>query len=181
MNFCSHCGSKQLLWEIPKGDNRERYVCQDCGTIHYQNPKIVAGCIVTWEGKILLGKRDIEPRRGFWNIPAGFLELGETPREGAIRETREEMLAQVELQRLHSVYSINHVGQVYMIFLATLKAANSFGSGQETTDVRLFAPNELPFEDLAFSSNHFAITRYLENPDFKGVHHGVFVTNDPKT
>lgn len=174
MKFCSQCGSDKMLFQIPEGDQRDRWVCSQCQMIHYQNPNIVAGCLVTWEDKILLGRRDIEPRKGYWNIPAGFLEMGETPLEGAIRETREEMQAEVEIQRLHCIYSILHVGQVYMIFHALLKAADAFASGQETTEVALFAPDQLPFDELAFTSNHFAITHYLKQPEFRGVHHGSY-------
>lgn len=177
MKFCSNCGSPNIVRRIPPGDNRERWVCPDCKAVHYQNPNIVAGCLVLWDSKILLGRRDIEPRRGFWNIPAGFLELGETPTEGALRETREEMQAEVQIERLHCVYSILHVGQVYMIFLARLRSENGFAIGQETTEVRLFHPEELPFEDLAFTSNQFAIRNYLENPNFDGVHYGHYDKN----
>ncbi|MFK7797515.1 MAG: NUDIX hydrolase [Aureispira sp.] len=171
MNFCSQCGHGPLLYKIPAGDTRARFICSNCETIHYQNPKIVCGCLVFHEQKVLLGKRDIEPRRGKWNLPAGFMENGETVMQGATREVWEEMRAKVIIERLHTVYNINHVNQVYFLFLAKLDEPN-FAAADETTEVRLFDVDEIPWKDLAFYSNHFALKRYLADPNFKGVHHG---------
>jgi ADP-ribose pyrophosphatase YjhB (NUDIX family) len=106
---------------IPPDDNRERYICDACGSIHYQNPNIIAGCLPRWENKILLCKRAIAPQKGYWTVPAGFLENEETVEEGALRETREEANADVEIVRLLTVSSIPHINQVYMFFLANLK------------------------------------------------------------
>jgi ADP-ribose pyrophosphatase YjhB (NUDIX family) len=171
MNFCSHCGSDALRFEIPTGDNRPRYCCPDCGHIHYQNPNMVVGCLPVWEDKILLCRRAIEPRRGFWNLPAGYLENGETVQEGALRETREEAGIEVDLLRLHTVYNIPHVDQVYLFFLAQMRSPE-FDIGPETLETGLFAPNEIPFDDMAFHSSVYAIKQYLLHryQDFRGVH-----------
>lgn len=171
MNFCSHCGSDALRFEIPPGDNRPRYCCPDCGRIHYQNPNMVVGCLPVWEDKILLCRRAIEPRKGFWNLPAGYLENGETVQEGALRETREEAGVEVELIRLHTVYNIPHVNQVYLFFLAQMPSPE-FDIGPETLEAGLFAPNEIPFADMAFHSSVYAIKQYHLHryQDFRGVH-----------
>ena len=129
MKYCSQCGSRVVLM-IPDGDNRERHVCEQCGFIHYQNPKIVTGCIAEWNNSILLCRRAIEPRYGLWTIPAGFMENGETVEHAAQRETIEEACAEVEITDLYSVVNIPHVNQVYMIFRAQMKNAN-FGAGSK--------------------------------------------------
>ena len=171
MNYCSQCGHGPLDFRQPEGDNRKRYICSNCNTVHYQNPKIVAGCLAFYEGKVLLCRRGIEPRKGKWNFPAGFMENKETVKEGAAREVWEEANAKVEIERLHTVYNITHVNQVYMVFLAKLLEP-VFSIGEETLEVRLFELDEIPWDELAFHSNIFALKKYLENPDYKGVHHG---------
>lgn len=171
MKFCSRCGHSPLLYQIPVGDNRARYQCPNCNTTHYQNPKIVCGCLVLYENQVMLCKRAIEPALGKWNLPAGFMENGETLKEGAQREVWEEANAKVELHHLHVVYNIMHVNQVYFLFLATLKAGE-FSIGMETADIALFDWADIPWADLAFDSNRFALERYLAAPDYKGVHHG---------
>ncbi|CAA6798975.1 MAG: FAD pyrophosphatase (EC [uncultured Aureispira sp.] len=171
MNFCSNCGHSPLEERAPAGDNRARIICPNCGIVHYQNPKIVCGCLVIYEGKVLLGKRGIEPRKGKWNVPAGFMENHETVKEGAAREVWEEVRAKVEIQQLHTVYNILHVNQVYCLFLATLTTP-VFEAAEETAEVRLFGLDEIPWDDLAFHSNVFSLEKYIENPDFKGVHYG---------
>lgn len=171
MKFCSQCGHAPLLYQVPAGDTRSRFVCPNCGVVHYQNPKMVCGCLVFHEQKVLLGRRDIEPRKGKWNLPAGFMENGETVMQGAAREVWEETRAKVTIDRLHTIYNIHHVNQVYFLFLATLDDVN-FSAGDETTEVRLFDIDAIPWEDLAFYSNHFALRRYLADPNFQGVHHG---------
>ncbi|EMO60542.1 NUDIX domain protein [Leptospira borgpetersenii serovar Pomona str. 200901868] len=115
MKYCGSCGSS-VVYKIPEGDNRSRYVCDNCGTIHYQNPKIVVGSIPVWENRILLCKRAIEPRKGYWTLPAGFLENRETVEEGAVRETQEEANAEIRIVGLQSIYSIPHISQIYMFF-----------------------------------------------------------------
>lgn len=171
MNYCSSCGSGLLNRHIPAGDTRERTVCSLCGMIHYENPRLVVGCMPLWEGKVLLGRRAIGPRQGLWNLPAGFMETGETIEEAAIRETREEMNATVTGLKLHCVYSIVHVHQVYVIFKCVIKDG-IFSIGAETSEVALFGIDEIPWESIAFSSNKFALERWIANPEYEGVHIG---------
>lgn len=174
MNFCSHCGSGQLTYEVPEGDIRPRYWCQQCGTIHYQNPKLVVGCLPVYQGKILICKRAIEPRYGLWNLPAGYLENGETVEEGAIRETMEEACAKVEIIRLHCLYNLPHINQIYLHFLAYLRTPE-FSCGSESLEVRLFAENEIPWKELAFSSSRFALEKYVQYKDrYEGIHIGTY-------
>jgi ADP-ribose pyrophosphatase YjhB (NUDIX family) len=148
MKFCSTCGHEVSL-KIPDSDNRERFVCDLCGTIHYQNPKIVTGCIPQWEDRVLLCRRAIQPRYGYWTLPAGFLENGETTYEGAIRETVEEARARVSIDDLFTVFNLPHIDQIYMMFLARLLDLD-FGPGEESLEVRLFEEAEIPWEELAF-------------------------------
>jgi ADP-ribose pyrophosphatase YjhB (NUDIX family) len=149
MNFCSHCGSSSLVFRVPEGDNMPRFVCSNCDTIHYQNPKVVVGCLPTWGDQVLLCKRAIEPRLGLWTLPAGFLENSETIGAGAMRETLEEANARVELGPLFTVISLPDISQVYMMFTARLLDLG-FGPGTESLEVRLFREDEIPWEQLAF-------------------------------
>lgn len=171
MNFCSHCGSGQVEERIPQGDEFHRLVCSDCGSIHYRNPRMIVGCLTVHEGRILLCRRAIEPMYGYWNLPAGFLERKERVEDGAKRETWEEARADVEIQRLHCIYSLPHADQVYMHFLAHFKHP-SFSAGQESLDVGLFHPDEIPWEEIAFSSSAYAIESYLKEPDRQIPHIG---------
>lgn len=161
MNFCSHCGSDQIDFKVPNGDNRSRYVCRNCDRIHYTNPKIVAGCLPIWEDKVLLAKRSIAPRQGYWNVPSGYMENGETVEEGALREVREEAKASVKIMGMHTIYSIPHINQVYMHFLGTLEGPNAFGVGEESLEVRLFSEAEIPWEEIAFTSSIFSLKKYF--------------------
>jgi ADP-ribose pyrophosphatase YjhB (NUDIX family) len=129
VKFCSTCGASVSL-RIPEGDNRERFVCTSCQTIHYQNPKIVAGTIPEWDGQILLCRRAIEPRYGLWTLPAGFMENGETTEQAAMRETWEEAGARIEILGLYSIFSIPHISQVYMLFRGELVDGVYEGQGQ---------------------------------------------------
>ena len=156
MNFCSQCAAP-VARRVPPGDDRLRYVCDACGTIHYQNPKIVAGCIPECEGRILLCRRAIEPRAGLWTLPAGFMENGETTEEAATRETREEANAEVEIDALFAHLSIPRISQVYVMFRGRL-AGGAFSPGAESLDARLFEEAEMPWEEIAFP----AITHTLE-------------------
>ncbi len=148
MNFCSICGAKVVL-RVPPGDSLPRYVCDHCATIHYRNPLMVVGTIPEWEGRILLCRRAIEPRLGFWTLPAGFMELGESTAQAALRETLEEARARVELGEAFSLLSVPHVNQVHLFYRARL-VGQDFAAGEETLEVRLFSENEIPWERLAF-------------------------------
>lgn len=163
MNFCSQCGQPVNL-QVPPGDNRPRQVCGGCGHVHYENPLVVVGCVAECAGSILLCRRAIEPRRGFWTVPAGFMEIGETLGEAALRETWEEAEARVELGSLFAVVDVVHARQVHVFFRGTL-AEPVFGAGEETLESRLFAPAELPWAEIAFPSVTIALERYLADPD----------------
>lgn len=149
MKFCSECGAGDLQFRVPEGDNRPRHICPNCGTIHYSNPKIVAGSLVTWEDRMLICRRAIEPRHGFWTLPAGFMENNESVEQAAARETLEEANARVEVQDLFAVYSIPHISQVYMIHRAVLSEPE-FGPGPESLEVELIRPADIPWDQLAF-------------------------------
>ena len=161
MNFCSHCGQPVSL-SVPEGDHLPRHVCTACGTVHYQNPKIVAGCVPEHDGRILLCRRAIEPRRGYWTIPAGFMENGETTQEAARRESIEEALAEVEIGSLLAVVHVLHDNQVHVVFRARLPKPE-FGAGAESLEVMLYGEDEIPWQDIAFRSVDFALRRYLED------------------
>lgn len=148
MKFCNACGGT-LTARIPQGDNRERHVCVRCGNIHYQNPKIVTGAIPEWEDKLLLCRRAIAPRYGYWTLPAGFLENGETTHEGAVRETLEEARARVTVTSLFATFNLPHIDQVYMMFRARLLDLD-FGPGDESLEVALFGEADIPWDQLAF-------------------------------
>jgi ADP-ribose pyrophosphatase YjhB (NUDIX family) len=158
VNFCSACGSPRIDRRIPDGDTLPRDVCADCGTIHYQNPKIVVGCLPEWEDRVLLCRRAIEPRHGLWTLPAGFLENGETLAGGALRETVEEADARVEIGDLYTVISLPQINQVYMMFRSRLLDLG-FGPGPESLEVQLFEERDIPWESLAFRT----IARTLRN------------------
>ena len=149
MKFCSVCGNVVEV-KIPAGDHQPRHVCVSCGHIHYHNPKVIVGCIPEWEdGRVLMCKRNIEPRLGKWTFPAGFLELGETTAQGAVREAREESLAEVAILGMLSVISVSYVSQVYMIHRARLLRAE-FGPTPESSEVRLMREDEIPWDEIAF-------------------------------
>jgi ADP-ribose pyrophosphatase YjhB (NUDIX family) len=156
--YCSVCGAERIEFRVPDGDTLPRYVCAACGTIHYQNPKIVVGCLPEFGEQVLLCLRAIEPRRGLWTLPAGFLENGETLTAGATRETLEEANARVALGPLYTIISLPHISQVYMMFRAQL-LDRDFGPGPESLEVRLFDEDEIPWEQLAFRT----IGRTLRN------------------
>lgn len=148
MKFCSQCGSP-VTQRIPEGDSRLRFVCPDCQTIHYQNPRIIAGCLPVWEQQVLLCRRAIEPRRGFWTLPAGFMENGETLEQAAARETLEEACARVQGLQLYTLFDLPHINQVYMLFRAELVDLD-FAAGEESLEVRLFDEQDIPWSELAF-------------------------------
>ncbi len=148
MKFCPSCGSANEI-RIPEGDSRERAVCGTCATIHYVNPKIVLGTIPVWEDQVLLCRRAIEPRLGFWTLPAGFMEVQESTAQGAIRETFEEAGAEIDLGDLFSVFDIPHVDQVHLFYLAKLRHLE-MAPGPESLEIRLFRESEIPWDDIAF-------------------------------
>lgn len=161
MKFCSQCGST-VSEQIPSGDNRSRYVCNHCEIIHYQNPRIVAGCLVVHGHQVLLCRRAIEPRRGFWTLPAGYMENGETTEEAALRETWEEALAKVSNQELYMLFNLPHINQVYMFFRGDL-VDQAYGVGEESLEVRLFSEAEIPWDELAFPTVGKTLKQYFSD------------------
>ena len=159
LKFCSQCGADVEL-RIPEGDNLLRFICIQCDTIHYQNPKIVTGCIPEWENKILLCKRAIEPRIGHWTLPAGFMENKETTLEAAMRETQEEANADVEILQLYALFNIPHISQVYLIFRAKLLNLD-YKPGVESLDVQLFNEQDIPWDNIAFPVITETLKRYF--------------------
>ncbi|WP_426417152.1 NUDIX hydrolase [Aestuariirhabdus sp. LZHN29] len=148
MKFCSDCGAAVSL-TIPQGDNRPRYVCSSCNVIHYQNPRIVAGCLPVYGDKVLLCKRAIEPRYGYWTLPAGFMENGESCEEGAARETEEEACAEVTNLRLYTMFSLPHIDQVHLFYLADMPNEH-YAPGSESLLTQLLLEEEIPWDELAF-------------------------------
>jgi ADP-ribose pyrophosphatase YjhB (NUDIX family) len=146
---------------IPEGEDRERLICADCGFVAYENPKVVVGSVVVEDGRVLLCRRAIEPRRGFWTLPAGYLEMGETVEEGAAREAWEEARAKLALEGILGVYSIARIGQVQVIFRARL-AEPGFAPGPESLEVRLFEWGDIPWDEIAFPSVHWALKAWRE-------------------
>ncbi|MEY4598313.1 MAG: hypothetical protein RLZZ445_1110 [Pseudomonadota bacterium] len=161
MKFCSDCGAAVSL-KIPAGDSLPRYVCDACATIHYQNPKMIVGCIAEWEKRILLCRRAIEPRMGLWTVPAGFMENGETTAQGAARETLEEANARVEVGPLYAMYNIPHINQVYILFRARLLDLD-FSAGTESLEVKLFDEADIPWEQIAFATVRNTLTHYYSD------------------
>jgi len=148
MKYCSECGAP-VTRRVPPEDTLPRHVCDRCHTIHYQNPRIIAGCIPEWEERILLCRRAIEPRSGLWTLPAGFMENGETVQQAAARETLEEANARVDLHGLYAMFNIVYVNQVYMMFRGRMVDGRAH-PGQESLEVGLFAEHEIPWDELAF-------------------------------
>ncbi len=156
--------SDQWAREIPEGDDKERWVCQKCDFIRYENPKIIAGVVATFEDRVLLVRRAIEPRDGYWTLPAGYLELGESPDEGALRETWEEARARVTLDGLLALYSIRHISQVQMFYRAVMSSAEC-APGPECREARLFAWDEIPRKELAFPTVSWALEHFAASKD----------------
>ena len=161
MKFCSNCGAPVAL-KVPAGDTLPRYMCDGCNTIHYQNPRMVVGCIAEWEDKILLCRRAIEPRYGLWTVPAGYMENGETTYQGALRETLEEANARVEIGPLYALYNIPHINQVYILFRARLLHFD-VRAGAETLEARLFGEPEIPWDQIAFATVRNTLTHYYSD------------------
>ena len=172
MNFCSHCGAP-VVTRIPPGDHLPRHVCDNCGSIHYQNPKVVVGALAVWEDRILMCRRAIEPRHGFWTLPAGFMENNESTPEGACRETLEEAGARISLEGMFSYVDIPRISQIHIIYRARLLDLN-FAAGEESLEVKLVDESEIPWEHIAFHSTEFTLRRFLE--DRKRGHFGLHTT-----
>ena len=158
---CKACGSP-VHYVVPADDNRERATCTVCAAIHYENPLNVVGTLPVWKDKVLLCRRNIEPRHGFWTLPAGFMELGETTAEGALRETIEEAGARVEMGSLFTVLNIVRAGQVHLFYLARLLDLR-FDPGPETIEAAMFTESQIPWEELAFRTTRVTLERYFED------------------
>ena len=161
MNYCSNCGDT-VKFCTPDGDDRPRYLCESCGTIHYENPKVVVGCIPEMDGKILLCRRAIEPRSDKWTLPAGYLENGETVAQGAQRETLEEAEARIEIIAPYALFNICYVNQIYVMFRARL-LDGKFKAGKESTDVRLFLEEDIPWDQVAFTVIEKTLRLYFKD------------------
>jgi ADP-ribose pyrophosphatase YjhB (NUDIX family) len=161
LNFCSNCGSP-VETKIPPGDHLPRFVCTSCNMVHYKNPLLVLGCVPEWDNKILLCKRAIEPRLGFWTVPAGFMENGETMQAAAARECYEEALAKVEVGSLLAIVNVTRANQVHVMFRATLLTPE-FAPGPESLEVGLYDEAEVPWANLAFASGEYALRKYFED------------------
>ena len=158
---CKVCGGP-VQYRVPADDNRDRATCTVCGNVHYENPLNVVGTVPVWGDEVLLCKRNIEPRYGLWTLPAGFMELGETLAEGALRETVEEAGARIELEGLYSVLNVVRVGQVHLFYRARLLDTD-FAPGPETIEARLFREAEVPWEQLAFRTVRETLLRYFDD------------------
>ncbi len=162
MKYCGSCGSP-VETRVPEGDTMPRQVCPACNTIHYSNPKIIVGALPVWKkSNILLCQRAIEPRRGLWTLPSGFMENGEEAQQGAKREVSEEANADVKINYLHTLYNIPHISQVYLLFQADLLHLD-FSPGLESSDVRLCSIDEIPWRQLAFSAIKYCLRRFRED------------------
>ena len=161
MKFCSNCG-KQVIQRIPEGDSRLRYVCEHCDTIHYQNPNIVAGVVPVWGEKVLLCRRAIEPRMGYWTLPAGFMENGESVEQAARRETLEEACAEVEDLQLYSMIDVPHINQVHIFYRSNL-VKPEFAAGIESLEVKLFDEADIPWSELAFNTVRRTLECYFRD------------------
>ena len=185
MKFCSQCGHPVII-DIPPLDNMPRHVCPNCKTVHYENPKIVVCSIPSWESKsnetsILLCRRAIAPRHGFWTLPGGFMENDEPPEQAAARATQEEAGANVKISKLFSLMNLPVYHQVHLFYLAQLEN-REFSPGEETLETRLFRESEIPWDNLAFSTIKYALKFYLEDRKkiLKGGHFGFHTLDLPK-
>jgi ADP-ribose pyrophosphatase YjhB (NUDIX family) len=159
--YCSQCGSP-VSRRVPEGDNRERDICDHCGAIHYQNPRVVVGTVPVWEGRILLCRRAIEPRYDTWTLPAGFMELGETTEQGAARETLEESGARVQLGELFTVIDVPQVDQVHIYYLARALSPD-LAPGPESLDARYYDESNIPWDDLSFRTVVTTLQHFLDD------------------
>lgn len=151
---------------VPDGDSLERLVCDDCGFVAYENPKLVVGAVCVWEDRILFGKRSIHPRKGYWTLPAGFMEMRETMAEGAAREAWEETCARIEIDALIGLYDIPRIGQIHVMYRARLLSPD-VAPGVESLEVALFRWDEIPWKELAFPTSTWALDHWRETKDLK--------------
>ena len=147
------------VWRVPEGDDRERLVCDDCGYVVYHNPRMVVGVVATWNSQILICKRAIDPRKGYWTLPAGFLELNETPQEGAAREAWEEARAKLEIEALLAMYAVRRISQIQVFYQARL-LSDEVEPGPESLDVDLVRYDDVPWDELAFPTVRWALTQH---------------------
>ncbi|MDP2811947.1 MAG: NUDIX hydrolase [Rhodocyclaceae bacterium] len=159
MNFCCACGAPVIL-RVPAGDSLPRHVCDACGAIHYRNPRLIVGALPEWEDRILLCRRAIEPRMGFWTLPAGFMENRESATAAAVRETIEEACARIELGEIFALISVPHISQVHVIYRARLLDLD-FSPGAESLDVALFREEEIPWDRIAFRTIATTLRHYF--------------------
>ena len=174
MRFCPACGAGALELGVPPGDDRERQVCAACGTVHYENPKVVVGSVCTSGDRLLICRRAIEPRSGYWTIPAGWLELGEAAEEGARREAWEEARARIEIEGLIAVYSVPRIAQVQLLYAARLLDPAAVEPGPESLEVRLVGWDAIPWDELAFPTVGWVLRRAMELRGRAGPHVTVF-------
>jgi len=160
VKYCNQCGSAQIKQTIPEGDNRARWVCFSCQQIYYQNPKVVAGCLLYWKNRVLLAKRAIEPRYAYWTLPAGYMEMGETTSQAAARESMEEAQAKARNLTLYGMISLPYIGQVYVMYYGELDEGR-YGVGEESLEVELFAEDEIPWKQLAFPIVTYTLKKYF--------------------
>ncbi len=161
MNFCSSCGESVVL-QIPAGDDRERYVCTSCELIHYSNPRVIVGCVPVFEGRVLMCKRAIEPRKDYWTLPAGFMENGETTPAGAARETWEEARARVSNLELYRIFDVPYISQVYMFYRCDVDNGE-YGVGPESLESALYTEDEIPWDRIAFPVIKETLREYFED------------------
>ena len=159
MKYCSNCGA-HVEWLIPEMDSLPRHVCPTCNTVHYVNPKVVVGAIAEWDDRILLCRRAIQPRHGFWTLPAGFMENSETTAEAAARETLEEACARIQVGEMLSLINVPHISQVHIFYRARLLDLD-FGAGEESLAVDLFREQDIPWDDIAFRTISLSLKQYF--------------------
>jgi ADP-ribose pyrophosphatase YjhB (NUDIX family) len=162
LKYCSDCGSSNIEFKTPQGDNIKRYCCPDCNNIFYTNPNMIVGAICIRDNKILLAKRNIHPRKGLWTLPAGFMENAETLKVGALRETMEETMSEASVVMPYTMFSLPHINQVHLFYLADLLDDN-FGPTSESMEVKLFSEDEIPWDEIAFPTVERTLKLYLED------------------
>ena len=162
MKYCSDCGSSNIEFKTPQGDNIKRYCCPDCNNVFYTNPNMIVGAICIRDNKILLAKRNIHPRKGLWTLPAGFMENAETLKVGALRETMEETMSEASVVMPYTMFSLPHINQVHLFYLADLLDDN-FGPTSESIEVKLFSEEEIPWDEIAFPTVERTLKLYLED------------------